>query len=1108
MNILEANNNILREAEYTLKIINGENAEVYTGGPTFFFPNKDLNAFGYWNDFLNTTDSMTIPIISIGSMTKTQSIWYRNVKTLDSLNIEVDHDYNNNIMEFLNKGIKNAFLDYDSIEQLIFIVEITFINSVGYSTKKTLFVGRPTLKNDSTSRLSFELNNLDSIIKDAKFETTVLQANTDSFFNFISLKRAFEAIYNSPHSLNDEFVYPVCPFDIDTTNYLPDTGITYKDIDHIPEGATVYAEDTIVGREGYIQSFFYANQPECGISTKNINNITETETDYVSNWTFFTNQDDINNILLENVRKPHNNAFRMFRPIRTFISNVVNNNMQVAVALSEPTSFSSPYLGLINANTDEYRVNIGDEIVVCEQMMDFAMLKSGSIFYASRIILFNDLSNIYYYNKTQDIFYWNIIVQGATTLPLPKQWYDMESYLNTGALLRYDINYQMTEDYSSAFATYNNGYNNVTYTNNNFSYWQFDAVNHIRRDNNCNTNVNSNTRGTPLINQAVEPRLLPAWNASIDGISTQRYIETDRASMEACLDEIYSVCTLKTVRITEGLDILWGFDNGYSQHYFSYEANNTKTTNRKSVFNLNNGVFDYDERDFYQHQDIGYCWDYELSENFGENQVMLSMSALQSAQTHYTTLAVQYGRTSNYGELSIYKITSIPQINNNLSILNDFCYIKINKNLFYGDPFIDKFVLNDATYPIFGKTIYKKYIGEIFNILDINIGLNQMIVNNDGLIEYLDIDTLASFYTDTLSLNTSYLFAITREDVRFTDTSNMVKFHYINGEVNEDIRLLGFSGSRYDASVGLANSFFKNMYSDNLGVKKIGFAQPNIFTLTDDMMKEINVKTYNFNKLEYAKYDIVKNDFTNIDKDIADTKEQDDQNYDKSLSINLYSNIDTDIDISIKRIPIGIEITANNNFVTNLQFSFTPPNYSSFDIDFTGHSDSNGKSIEGLIVRATFYDADLGISEVFRAKIVRRKLENSGVKDEIVGASSKLIWKDDKIMGLKFPFLYNKYSSFFKDRMSDYFIDSSGNVRKLMIVTVKIDELLLFNESYSVFNIGERRVLIDSKEKYLNGYGFIGDSLVPFNDNRAVFYIEKSVSNFNSKTTTLTLVSI
>ena len=103
---------------------------------------------------------------------------------------------------------------------------------------------------------------------------------------------------------------------------------------------------------------------------------------------------------------------------------------------------------------------------------------------------------------------------------------------------------------------------------------------------------------------------------------------------------------------------------------------------------------------------------------------------------------------------------------------------------------------------------------------------------------------------------------------------------------------MSFMGNRFDASVGLANSFIKNMYSDNYGIKQIGINPTRTIVLNDDMYSDISVKTYSYNIIEYYKYDTKKNDFTNIDNSDASSKIEDDSNYDEAVFIEMWSNID------------------------------------------------------------------------------------------------------------------------------------------------------------------------------------------------------------------------
>ena len=189
-----------------------------------------------------------------------------------------------------------------------------------------------------------------------------------------------------------------------------------------------------------------------------------------------------------------------------------------------------------------------------------------------------------------------------------------------------------------------------------------------------------------------------------------------------------------------------------------------------------------------------------------------------------------------------------------------------------------------------------------------------------------------------------------------------------------------------------------------------------------------------------------------------------------------------------------------NNFFGEETIIFSPNSHSSFSVDLIN-------SFTGITLYFNFYDTELEIGKTFRGTIERRTISKTSIKDSIVETGRKVIMLDDKTLGLKFPFLFDKDSVEFMNNMENYFLENE-QIRKITEIEIEIPELILFNNSYNIFNVGEQRIVINSETMFLKGYGIYRGSLRPFEDNRGSFYIEKISYNFKSKTTKFYLVSI
>lgn len=1025
MNILEANDNILREAKYNLKLINGTNASIY---PLFGLENKDLNKFGYWDDFIKTQDSLDIDIIKINSMEKSQSIWYTNTGLSDSIVLEVSNDYQTNIIEFLNRDLTNKNLDFDDLEDLIFIVEVTYINTVGWQTTNPIFTGRLDKYKYTNDMLKFTIKGLDEILKDTEFD--VLKDPENSYFSNISLYDAVGNVMNTPHDKDDEYAYPVCPYIINESNYITDSLTDDKyvnETDILPSTYDAYAEDSVLGDENRKQVFFYRDSPECGIVDIKLdsnNNYESHTTFYMNEMRLFTNQQGVN--FQDDFKILNDNMFRCFRPIRTFIAPHEETNYYTG-------SIQVP-LGLVlgPSNTPEYRIDAGDEIILLEQLIEPLTSEFGSNT-IGEIVFFNFTSNLYYYNKTKNIMYWNPIANQVLTSPLPSNYLD----------LRY-------EDYFGKTITWNNWYN---YVQNNIFGRTFSGFQFIVNDS-VSAIYSSRQRSQRCF---VDPRNICGFDDKTNSPQTVGVNDEAPTSMIDKMD-LLSKYHPKNIKINPDYKIIWndsdvrGNVQGDVYHnVFIRDWSNPNTFRTEYI---------YDEGLYGLHFETGY----------------------KNINSLFKTVSLKYN------------------IDNEGFYTYEEDYVKIGLNeLGYeidSSGFTGNFYLNDgASYYFENENLWKydgtdPFIYKIYNditILDVNVDEDIIIYkSNDNLIlEELISGTLI----DESEADVSYMLSTDRKTLNFYFNST-----YSNYQTYADkpITILGYDGDRYDCITGIANSFFKNIYADNKGVKMIGFEQPNVIKLTQDDFTSITQDSIQYNIMEYDTQYVIKNGFEDVEDEEA-------LEYDESVSLNMWSSKDVDLNVYLTRTSTGIEYKVSNDFGSSEGY-FVPPDYSTFQFDLEDE-------FTGITIYVNLFGVEIEIGRSFNGHITRTEVSKSGVSDYIKDDNKKLIWRKDNLISLKFPFLFNKYSPIFNDTINDYFKDGT-RLRKTMTLTIVVPKLLLFNDNYSVFNIGEQRIQIDSNQMYLNGYGFYQGSVVPYNDNRGSFFIQKATYNFNNHSTTLTLISI
>ncbi len=1102
--LVQINNNILGEADFFLRFINNDKLDVDSLG-------IDLLQMNGWYNHLNYDDTLKIPIVSISSMYKCQSIWFRNKGLNDSVSLSISNGYNDNIVEFINRGAKNMSFDFDNLEQLIAIIEVEYINEYGFPRKDILFVGRPSISKYGLNNLNLKINGLDSLLKFSDFETNVLKSNNGSFYNFISLKEAVGRITNAPRE-DADYKYAITPFIVDEKTYITSTDPYLYEVPTIPLGYKIYAEDTILGKEDYMNQFFYRDYSECGIITRQTKNGVSFTTQFLSEWNFFENKpSELTSD--RSVKQIHNNIFRFFRPIRTFIA---HENIQMKVGKARnifkdnvacSAKFKSYFIDYINT-TDINQIDVGDEIVVVEQLMDIEAKETNNNL-PTQIILFQSTSNVFYYNKTKNIFYWNPVILAAKTTPFPKQWldsfmFDIDGVDGQGLPIAFDTFYNTTEKV-------------ITWTG-----WD------ITRGNGFGTSIR-------FENYYYKPA--DRDNCDVPWVENYhcRWCDVDKADAEetvyAKLDYLQYWCPPKSIRIyKDGNDYCFTYGiNKYSTIPDEIDATCTTFVQKNATDVMTPTVLPNSRAVKITSNslvgDTGEAYLYEIGDNFSDTCVAMTFCKHTNPDSYNPDYADQFWvptcvvyvagvpfdvhfniwRNSRFVRL-IRPMNNAYWDGSNTYIVYDY---SVDNRGSHGGPRLGykttilKTNLDDLSTTSDNALLspYKVYDEDIL-VLDTNLDKNHIICNEFGTLTYIDLDTnvneLAEYTT-----NDEFLYSMNRDEMFFSNTNGANNsFEYIREDSNEPIRLLGFSGTRFDALIGLANSFFKNVWNDNKGVMRIGVNKENSITLTDSDIVTKNLNIYTYNSLEWNKYDILKSQFEELDNEEADAEESDNNSFDKNFDINMYANQDIDMKISLKRNADSLTVTCWNDFGRE-QFDVTPPSYTSFTLELQG-------IFSGIEVYVNLYNATLELSKTFFGKITRRELTQDSIADELVSLDSKRIWQDNKTLGLKFPFLMNKNANEFMNEMENYFLESDvPKIRKFIELEVEVPELLIFNQDYNIFNIGAQTMLIDSDIFYLGGSGFYrGAGIRPYENNKCSFYIEKMSLNFSKRTTTLTLVSI
>lgn len=1116
--LLEVNDNLTREAKYTLTIFNGEDAEVFINGES----NMDLNKAGYWGQFIRDAAQTTIPLLALGSVTKTQDVWYRNGNLVDTCIVELSIDERDNILEFIAKGVKNKHVDFDKLEQLIFVVKIRYINSFGEITTRDFFTGRGKISTNSDTRQIIALKALPELLSETLTEH-LIQGSTGANYNFINLQDSFEAICNSPHRIDDTYNYPITPFEADIDTYIPSVENSIEVTEqNILAGYEVYAEegvlDTVLDPDkvyNEIDVFFYGQDPQCGWIEKRFTSsgsLKSQRTEWVNSWTFYTNQnlidtyqnDDISISENTEIKNAYKSTFRMFRPFKRIIADaeikevilgelVINEiyKFKRGVFLNPDTGFKVGVKPVISFDDDATKIDIGNELIYCEQLMDFEFEAINPLFDVfnqtlRRTVLFNSTSNIYIYNKTKNVFYWKVVNHNVITLPLNYRWLDMSS--NTGVPTRYDCQLE-NQNISSPQKT------TLTF-NPRLGYYR-NTGSGLSANKNRQFHFVDGKRYVVGLHSMVGWRF--AGNTQDDDDWDLRLPENDYEEMKHILQTLGDIIKPKTIK----------FDKFGKLFYLYNEIDGEGFTAE------------------FQEQDIQF--------NFCRKDSPLTDTSLYNVRKKIRLIEqglfwTPYEITSSLGNESVVYRYLQTNINDNYDIFQRECRFvdqplnRVNRLLEETRDNNEKWLnnvysYNNTTYVPFGNAIYQK--ADDLNpfaflismtaqnaVLDINFELDRMIyidgTVNPNKISYAEIDSFPApiYATRPNSDGIEFLFSMDRVVPNFTDTTDASRYYSYADNDAEPIRLLDLKGTRKQGLKATAKSFIKNIYNSGDGMLHIKNPSQTAVTFSDDMFISgtLNSKEYSYSRLEWVKYARKKQGFEATDNEEATSKETDESDFDENFSVILGSNIDIEMNITVKRSAAFLEWRATNSFGNEADIIAHPPSYSTFEIELTG-------VFTGIIIYFNFLNAELKIDKSFSGKIERRTLIASGIKEEIIDLDGKFLWKEDKNISLKFPLLHPNNSNGFHGRMQEWFV-YAGRIRKGMIASFTVPQLILFKEDNTTFNIGEQRIIIDSATKYLNGYDLTDGLPTPFNDNKASFYIEKMVFNFKDHTTKFTLIGV
>ncbi|MCP4991547.1 MAG: hypothetical protein GY928_37465 [Colwellia sp.] len=1107
-NLREVNDNILRNAEYSVKFFRYDFE--------MLADNVSMMANEEWVNYLNNVNTFSVPLIAISSFEKTQQIWYRNKNTSDSITIEIDSSHEHNIIEFIAKEVQYINVDLQDLNKMGVVLYVDYIDNLGNQQIKTLYVGRPQISKyvvGASGGLSIKIDQLNRFLDRSDFDKNVVHTPTGANYSYISLLQAFGNIYNVPHNIDDNYSYAGTPFRLNQENYAPtsDLDVVLRDGD-LPDDVQLYAEDKVANSSGFVHSqFFYKiGDPQCGVKITKYNNdgkIIDTPiTTYTAGWNVWSNT--INASASWNAGSIFNgliNSFgRLFRPIKVVYapSNEQNIIRKYRRFRTSSEWSSNPALGYTeNIKTDKEDISAhnpdeGDILIYFELMGDVLLAKGVTADY--RVCLFTNNSHLLCYNYTKDIVYFDRLVHNAKSTPLPKQWLDINDYF-LGATVRFQDQFI----YGTVYSWFNR------------SVSEGGAVDDLNPT--PMIPVKTEANGNVHLNYQKSDH---DWNDSRGSMQYVKFvcgydnnailkpeIPTDRTKIEGFLDAAQVVKPKSIVISSDGQKIYFAKPSLFPSDYWGYDWVPTQNqanlilNGYKTIYDTSGGDRIINENDVSAY-------------NFFKLDTTINGSFVSEVCAFLSNHSVLGFNMYANSTISEYKNSYyvLPRGDSSFAYYGEMFYPtdKLNPSFnFFIDSNVTVFPrLNDVIFTTQTGSDETVYVGKTFGvsgdyILDIYWTTGRVIFQNNQTTElqYLNYANGAVLQDKGGVTGFEYLLSMNRDRFIFSNPidGQSDETYKISPTINEPVRLLSFKGNRYLAGIALANTFQKNMYYDNQGVLNIGMGYKK-HELTDFDLVSIKKKEYKYDSLEYFKNRIQKNNFKATDNDVVTNKEEEESTYDEATSITMWSTKDVQMDIKITRNSETTLIWEAINEFGVVDGSITETAFYTFEIPLTG-------IFAGISIWCNFYNTELAIGKTFYGTIEKRKFTPSTVASEIVSVSQELPFLDDKALGLKFPFLYSEYNDSFFALMNDYFKDGN-KLRPSYEVDIVIPEMILFDTKYKQFSVGDI-ITLQTDEMYIQGYSLEEDgSLTKYNESKGDYYIEKMKLDFNSHTTIMNLVSV
>lgn len=1071
-NIVQINNNIMKSAKFFVEFFDFRSFTQDMLG-------EDFTMGSTWLSFLNSTPKFSVPIKEngMGKMTRANILWYRNISIQDSVTLTLDDSDEYNIMNFIEKGITAKDVDLDELIYLGAIVKMTYIDLYGNTQEERLMVGRVELSDFSNDNLQIKVLPLNDIMKDIEFEESVLKIPNASSYNFIPLEQAFANTLNVPNNEINDLAYPATPFNLEKSTYVPSDGVDIVATDtNLPTGAEIYAEDYARNpRFGYYthcQFFYMPNEPGCGVKITiyaDNNEEISSQITYTPGWNIWGNSVDAfaafdavsPNSVIARTFKDYSRFFRPFAVVFATQeeSDAFNDgNYRIRRDINYTGALSG---GIDNSLYDpeiqtgywrqelitggEYQCRPNDVLIYFEQLGD--VMPSID---TTSTILYDNHANIYVYNLTRDIVYFNHISSLVTTNPLPKQWLGIRTYIPTTAL-----------NYASGL-----NYDDVDYV---------DFVSNIKPM--CAVKPSSQrflvaSRRSFKDGQAATSS---GYGGFFTGEKTGLPIafgdynlndETDYTRVEKMLDYIQKNMKPKSVKLSfDGKEIF--FFKSQVSDFGSWPSNWNPLEVTHDKYN-----------NAYEFSAFNYICSKSL--------YIQRDSKTDFNQLEYTSRAIVTGFKLFYTEISQLTTTSSIVLQNNplwnydsgLATIDSLAIVKTVTDNFY--VFSEDILFNGYhigsinTYKhttnifwcwqdkIYKRLVIDKNYVDSYNILDYNPNIDRAIIQKSDELVYVDTLTNTEL-EDAFVVGIEFILSMDRTRFIFTNPlgGESDVLYRISPVTDEPVRLLSFTGNRYQAMLGLSKTFFKNLSYDNNGVLQVGFELDNgVININNDVSISAKQNKVAVDKIEWEKKDLVKNQFTSLDNDNAGNQQEDDNSYDKNVSLSLWSTKDVDLNISLQRISATeVNWTAFNQFGSE-SGTYTDTLFSFFTINLTG-------VFAGISIDCNFFNTELKQGESFSGTIKRRKLQSQNVRDDIANIGNNFPFLKKNTYTLKPSFLYKLNKDEYKQVVVSKF-KVGDRIRKMKEYVITLPSLILFDENFSILSLMEK-VYFECKKPYTNG---------------------------------------